>query len=84
MFPIKGVLLDNVGEPGLVGEEEGEVGGEDAVLHVADHLGWSGVREGPALTALYSSGFRFASTLFCSWNVNEDSSQAHSQPAGGC
>ena len=42
VFPIKGVLLDNVGEPGLVGEEEGEVGGEDAVLHVADHLGGQG------------------------------------------
>ena len=27
-----------LGKLGLVGEEEGEVGGEDAVLHVAQHL----------------------------------------------
>ena len=32
------VLLHDVCQLGLVGEEEGEVGGEDAVLHVAQHL----------------------------------------------
>ena len=37
MFPVEGVLLDNIGQPCLVGEEESEVGGEDAVLDVADH-----------------------------------------------
>ena len=37
MFPVKGVLLHNIGQPRLVGKEEGEVGCKDAVLHVADH-----------------------------------------------
>ena len=37
VFPVEGVLLDNIGQPCLVGEEESEVGGKDAVLDVADH-----------------------------------------------
>ena len=37
MFPVECVLLHNIGQPGLVGKEEGEVGCKDAVLHVADH-----------------------------------------------
>ena len=37
MFPVEGVLLHNIGQPCLVGKEEGEVGCKDAVLHVADH-----------------------------------------------
>ncbi len=36
--PAEAVLLDDVGQPGFVGEEEGEVGGQDAVLHVPQHL----------------------------------------------
>ena len=39
VLPVEGVLLDDVGEPRLVGEEEGEVGGQDAVFHVTQHLG---------------------------------------------
>ena len=37
MFPVKCVLLHDIGQPCLVGEEESKVGCEDAVLHVADH-----------------------------------------------
>ena len=37
-LPAERVLLDNVGQSGLVGEEEGQVGGQDAVLHVTQHL----------------------------------------------
>ena len=33
--PAEGVLLDDVGQPGLVREEEGQVGGQDTMLHVA-------------------------------------------------
>jgi hypothetical protein len=36
--PAEAVLLDNVGQPGLVGEEEGQIRGQDAVLHVTQHL----------------------------------------------
>ena len=38
VIPVKTVRLQDVGEAGLVGEEKSEVGGEDAVLHVAQHL----------------------------------------------
>ena len=31
--PVEGVLLDNVGQPRFVGEEHGEVSGEDGLLH---------------------------------------------------
>ena len=37
-IPRKGVFLENVGEPGLVGEEERQVRGKDAVLDVAQDL----------------------------------------------
>ena len=37
VIPVETVRLHDVGEAGLVGEEESEVGGEDAVLDVADH-----------------------------------------------
>ena len=37
VFPVERVLLHNVGQARLVGEEESQVGGQDAVLHVADH-----------------------------------------------
>ena len=36
--PAEGVGLDDVGQPGLVREEEGQVRGQDAVLHVPQHL----------------------------------------------
>ena len=36
--PVEAVRVEDVRQPRLVGEEEGEVGGEDAVLHVAQHL----------------------------------------------
>ena len=38
LCPRELVFLHDVGQLRLVGEEEGEVGGEDAVLHVAQHL----------------------------------------------
>ena len=38
LVPVKHIVLHNVGQPGLVGEEEGQVGGQDAVLHVPQHL----------------------------------------------
>lgn len=43
--PAEGVLLDDVAESGLVGEEEGQVGREDAVLHVPQHLGSSLIQD---------------------------------------
>ena len=36
--PAEGVLLDDVGQPRLVGEEEGQVRSQDAVLHIPQHL----------------------------------------------
>ena len=36
--PREGVLLEDVGQPGLVGEEQGQVGGQNAVLDVAQDL----------------------------------------------
>ena len=36
--PAEGALLEDGGHPRLVGEEEGQVGGQDAVLHVPQHL----------------------------------------------
>ena len=36
--PVEAVRLHDAGQPGLVGEEEGEVGSQDAVLHVPQHL----------------------------------------------
>lgn len=36
--PREGVVLQDVGESGLVGKEEGQVGGQDAVLDVAQDL----------------------------------------------
>ena len=38
LSPRELVLLHDVGQLGLVGEEEGEVGGEDAGLHGLQHL----------------------------------------------
>ena len=37
VIPVERVLLHNVGQARLVGEEESQVGGQHAVLHVADH-----------------------------------------------
>ena len=36
--PVKTVLLHNVGQASLVGEEQGQVGGEDGLLHHVQHL----------------------------------------------
>ena len=36
--PAEAVGLNDVGQPGLVGEEKGQVCGQDAVLHVPQHL----------------------------------------------
>ena len=36
--PVEAVRLNDAGQPCLVGEEEGQVGGEDAVLHVPQDL----------------------------------------------
>ena len=38
VLPVERVLLHNVGQARLVGEEESQVGGQDAVLHVAQNL----------------------------------------------
>ena len=36
--PVEAILLNEMGQFGLVREEEGEVGGEDAVFDVAEDL----------------------------------------------
>ena len=36
--PAERALLEDCGHPRLVGEEEGQVRGQDAVLHVPQHL----------------------------------------------
>ena len=36
--PVKLLLLHNVGQPRLVGEEHGQVGGEDCLLHHVEHF----------------------------------------------
>ena len=44
-LPVESILLDNVGQSRLVGEEEGQVRGQDTVLHVTQHLHGIGVKD---------------------------------------
>ena len=60
VLPVERVLLHNVGQARLVGEEESQVGGQDAVLHVADHrLVLLRVQVAQQVVLLLSTNFNF-------------------------